>query len=128
MEISKEELAQRLQEQDYLFYFRYISFGCCNNEITEELMLFAIKDKIIAYNGRDHHIPMVSPWQYEKIVRKISKYTKSWDIKNEYKAPLIVVINFDGVPRTYCGDSREFKNFRKLHKIVDCVRKGFTIL
>lgn len=128
MEIGYGEIQQRLKEQDFLFYFCYTTVGCCNNEVTEELMLFAIRDKIIAYNGRDHHIPTVSQWQYDKVVHKITKYTKSWEVSHLVDAPLKIVVNFDGVPKAYYGTANSFKNFRKLHKVVDAVRKGFTII
>lgn len=127
MDTTKEEINQRYKEQDFLFYFRYRTVGCCSNEVEEVLMLYAIRDKIIAYNGRETHLPTVSQWQYDKIVKRLTKCVKSWESLDNEHTPLEVIMNFDGVPRRYYGDCA-FKNFRKFHKIVDCIRKGLTIL
>ena len=128
MEVSRTEIERRYKEQDFLLYYHYVYSGCCGNTIEEYLMLYALKNQIIVYNGRESHLPRVSPWQYDRVVKRISKCVKNWESVGNETSPLEVIVNFDGVPHRYYGEGKNFKNFHKFHKIVDCIRKGLTIL
>ena len=73
LEITEEELNNRIRHMDYLFYFKSQSghFGS-----TEEvLMIFAVQNKFAIYNGKMDYLSLMSSWQYEKFVKKITRYT-----------------------------------------------------
>lgn len=128
LEVSAEEIKNRINLMDYLFYFENQDshFG----KKDEVLMIFAVQNKFAIYTGKLEYIALMSPWQYDKFVKKITKYTKNWkvhDNKNWAGDNYYIVINFDGAPREYCGNIL-CKNWKKLYKLVDCIRKGLTIL
>ena len=128
MYIDKKEIDARIKEGDYLFFFKKEpGHFTAHNEI---LMIFAIQDKFGVYTGRNEYVLLMSTWQYEKFVKKILKYTKAWkvhDTKNWAGDNWDIVVNFDGSQRAYCGNQL-CKNWKKFYRLIDCVRKGMTIV
>jgi len=128
LEITEEELNNRIRHMDYLFYFK--SQGGHFGSTEEVLMIFAVQNKFAIYNGKMDYLSLMSSWQYEKFVKKITRYTKNWkvhDNKNWAGDNYNIVINFDGAPRSYCGNIL-CKNWKKFYRLVDCIRKGMTIV
>lgn len=128
IELSDEEIKSRLYNFEYLFYSKKEKDHFGTN--AEELMIFAVQNKFAIYTGKQNNVSLMSDWQYEKFVKKINRYTKNWkvhDTKNWAGDNYTIIINFDGAPREYCGNIL-CKNWKKVYRILDCIRKGMKIV